>query len=75
MTRMTKAMYLNMTGENIVWDYKVGKNQGRIFFLEINGQKFKRTPADQKVANKIIDEMFANKIIDDMFPDFDSNRH
>ena len=75
MTRMTKAIYLNTTGENILWDYKVGKKQGRIFFLEINGQKFKRTPADQMKANKIIDEMFANKIIDDMFPDFNDNRH
>ena len=59
MTRMRKAIYLQSQGENIVWDYKVGKNQGRIFFLEINGEKFKRTPADQMVANKIIDEMFA----------------
>ena len=58
MTRMTKAVYLNTKGENIVWDYYQGPKQGRIFFLEINGQKFKRTPADQKVANKIIDEMF-----------------
>ena len=66
MTRMTKAIYLTTMGENIVWDYKVGKNQGRIFFLEINGQKFKRTPADQMEANKIIDEMFA---------EFDGNRH
>ena len=66
MTRMTKAIYLTTMGENFVWDYKVGKNQGRIFFLEINGQKFKRTPADQMVANKIIDEMFA---------EFDGNRH
>ena len=61
MTRMNKAIYLTRMGENIVWDYKVGKNQGRIFFLEINGQKFKRTPADQMVANKIIDEMFAEE--------------
>ena len=59
MTRMSKAVYLQSMGENIVWDYKVGKNQGRIFFLEINGEKFKRTPADQMEANKIIDEMFA----------------
>ena len=59
MTRMAKAMYLNIAGENIIWDYKVGKNQGRIFFLEINGLKFKRTPADQKKANKLIDEMFS----------------
>ena len=58
MTRMSKAVYLQSMGENIVWDYKVGKNQGRIFFLEINGEKFKRTPADQMKANKIIDEMF-----------------
>ena len=58
MTRMSKAIYLNMKGENIVWDYHIGKNQGRIFFLEINGEKFNRTSADQKVANKIIDEMF-----------------
>ena len=60
MTRMSKAFYLNMKGENIVWDYRMGKNQGRIFFLEINGKKFKRTPADQKEANKIIDEMFVD---------------
>ena len=59
MTRMSKAFYLNMKGENIVWDYRMGKNQGRIFFLEINGKKFKRTPADQKEANQIIDKMFA----------------
>lgn len=58
MTRMNKAVRLQSMGEDIVWEYKVGKNQGRIFFLEINGQKFKRTPADQMVANKIIDEMF-----------------
>ena len=59
MTRMSKAFYLNMKGENIVWDYRMGKNQGRIFFLEINGKKFKRTPTDQKEANQIIDKMFA----------------
>ena len=59
MTRMNKAVYLQSMGENIVWEYKMGKNQGRIFFLEINGQKFKRTPADQMEANHIIDEMFA----------------
>lgn len=59
MTRMRKAIYLKEQGENIVWDYYVGKTQGRIFFLEINGEEFKRTPADQKIANKIIDEMFA----------------
>lgn len=61
MTRMSKAFYLTTRGENIVWDYRIGKNQkfGRIFFLEINGKKFKRTPADQKEANQIIDRMFA----------------
>ena len=58
MTRMSKAVYLQSMGENIVWDYYQGPKQGRIFFLEINGQKFKRTPADQAVANHIIDEMF-----------------
>ena len=58
MTRMTKAVYLKLHGENIVWDYYQGPKQGRIFFLEINGQKFKRTPADQKEANQIIDKMF-----------------
>ena len=60
MTRMSKAIYLKTKGENIVWDYHIGKNQkfGRIFFLEINGKKFKRTSADQKEANQIIDEMF-----------------
>ena len=60
MTRMNKAVYLTMKGENIVWDYYQGPKQGRIFFLEINGQKFKRTPADQKVANQIIDQMFVD---------------
>lgn len=64
MTRMSKAVYLQSMGENIVWDYYKGPKQGRIFFLEINGEKFKRTPADQMKANKIIDEMFA---------EFDSN--
>ena len=59
MTRMSKAVHLKSHGEDIVWDYYQGHKQGRIFFLEINGQKFKRTPADQAVANKIIDEMFA----------------
>lgn len=59
MTRMNKAVYLKEQGENIVWDYYQGPKQGRIFFLEINGEEFKRTPADQKIANKIIDEMFA----------------
>ena len=58
MTRMTKAIYLKTKGENIVWDYYQGPKQGRIFFLEINGQKFKRTPADQKEANQIIDKMW-----------------
>ena len=58
MTRMTKAVYLKSHGENIVWDYYQGPKQGRIFFLEINGKKFKRTPADQKEANQIIDKMF-----------------
>ena len=59
MTRMQKAIYLTEMDQDIVWDYYQGPKQGRIFFLEINGQKFKRTPADQKEANKIIDEMFA----------------
>ena len=58
MTRMTKAVYLKLHGKNIVWDYYQGPKQGRIFFLEINGQKFKRTPADQKEANQIIDQMW-----------------
>ena len=60
MTRMSKAIYLKMQGENIVWDYTIGKNKkyGRIFFLEINGKKFKKTAADQKEANQIIDTMF-----------------
>lgn len=62
MTRMSKAVYLTMKGENIVWDYYQGPKQGRIFFLEINGQKFKRTAADQKEANQIIDKMFAEFI-------------
>ena len=58
MTRMRKAIYLKSQGEDIVWDYRMGKNQGRIFFLEINGQKFRKTPADQMLANELIDEMF-----------------
>ena len=58
MTRMRKAIYLDMKGEKIKWDYYQGPKQGRIFFLEINGEKFKRTPADQKKANQIIDRMF-----------------
>ena len=59
MTRMNKAVYLKSQGEDIVWEYYIGKTQGRIFFLEINGEEFKKTPADQKIANKIIDEMYA----------------
>lgn len=59
MTRMRKAIYLTTNGEEIKWDYYQGPKQGRIFFLEINGEKFKRTPADQKKANEIIDKMFA----------------
>ena len=58
MTRMRKAIYLNMKGVEIKWDYYQGPKQGRIFFLEINDEKFKRTPADQKKANEIIDKMF-----------------
>ena len=58
MTRMRKAIYLDMKGENIVWDYYQGPKQGRIFFLEINGEKFKRTPADQKKANELIDLLY-----------------
>lgn len=58
MTRMRKAVYLISEGEEIKWDYYQGPKQGRIFFLEINGEKFKRTPADQKKANEIIDKMF-----------------
>ena len=58
MTRMRKAIYLISEGEEINWDYYQGPKQGRIFFLEINGEKFKRTPADQQKANKLIDEMF-----------------
>ena len=54
MTRTSKAIYLKSQGEDIVWDHKVG----RIFFLEINGQKFKRTPDDQMLANELIDEIF-----------------
>ena len=58
MTRMRKAICLTEMGVDIVWDYYQGPQQGRIFFLEINGEKFKRTPADQKKANQIIDRMF-----------------
>ena len=62
MTRMQKAIYLTEAGEDIKWHYYEGPKQGRIFFLEINGEKFKRTPADQMKANKIIDELFAKLI-------------
>lgn len=58
MTRMRKAMYLEMKGETIKWHYYQGPKQGRIFFDEINGNKFKRTPADQQEANEMIDELF-----------------
>ena len=71
MTRMRKAIYLDMKGEKIKWHYYQGPNQGRIFFDEINGETFKCTPADQKKANKIIDEMFAE--FDEMFAAFNGN--
>ena len=58
MTRMRKAIYLDKKGEEIKWDYYQGPKQGRIFFLEINGEKFKRTPADQKKANELIDLLY-----------------
>ena len=58
MTRMRKAICLTTNGEEIKWDYYQGPKQGRIFFLEINGEKFKRTPADQKKANELIDLLY-----------------
>ena len=58
MTRMRKAMYLDMKGEKIKWHYYQGPNQGRIFFDEINGEKFKKTTADQKKANELIDLLY-----------------
>ena len=58
MTRMRKAIYLDMKGEKIKWHYYQGPNQGRIFFDEINGEKFKKTPADQKKANELIDLLY-----------------
>ena len=58
MTRMRKAIYLDMKGEEIKWHYYEGPNQGRIFFDEINGEKFKCTPADQKKANELIDLLY-----------------
>ena len=58
MTRMRKAIYLDMKGEKIKWHYYQGPKQGRIFFLEINGEQFKRTPADQKKANELIDLLY-----------------
>ena len=73
MTRMRKAIYLTNKGEKIKWHYYQGPKQGRIFFDEINGEKFKMTPADQKKANHIIDEMFAK--FDEMFAAFNGNRH
>ena len=63
MTRMRKVICLTEMDQDIVWDYYQGPKQGRIFILEINGQKFKRTPADQMKANKIIDEMFSELAI------------
>ena len=71
MTRMRKAIYLQSQGENIKWHYYQGPKQGRIFFDEINGEKLKSTPTDQKKANKIIDEMFAE--FDKIFAEFNSN--
>ena len=58
MTRMRKAVYLNTMGEKIKWHYYEGPKQGRIFFDEINGEKFKSTPADQKKANALIDLLY-----------------
>ena len=58
MTRMRKAIYLDMKGEEIKWHYYQGPKQGRIFFDEINGEKFKCTPADQKRANELIDLLY-----------------
>ena len=58
MTRMRKAIYLQSQGEKIKWHYYQGPKQGRIFFDEINGEKFKITPADQKEANKLIDLLY-----------------
>ena len=58
MTRMRKAIYLDMKGEKIKWHYYQGPKQGRIFFDEINGEKFKITPADQKKANALIDLLY-----------------
>ena len=58
MTRMRKAIYLDMKGETIKWHYYQGPKQGRIFFDEINGETFKCTPADQKKANELIDLLY-----------------
>ena len=58
MTRMRKAIYLDMKGEKIKWHYYQGPKQGRIFFDEINGETFKCTPADQKKANELIDSLY-----------------
>ena len=58
MTRMRKAIYLQSQGETIKWHYYEGPKQGRIFFDEINGEKFKITPADQKKANELIDLLY-----------------
>ena len=58
MTRMRKAMYLDMKGEKIKWHYYQGPKQGRIFFDEINGETFKCTTSDQMKANKLIDLLY-----------------
>ena len=57
-TRATKSIYIDEVDLNIVWDYRIDKPHSRIFFLEINGEKFKRTPANQKKATEIIYEKF-----------------
>ena len=59
MTKRTKSTCLPEMGLNIVWDDHLCKKQGRFFILKINGKKFKRNPADQMKATKIIEEKFA----------------
>ena len=68
MTRMVKAVCLRSEGADIVWEYRMGKNgkPGRIFFIQVNGQKFKKTLYDQMIAGEIIDEMFGDWWEDDV---------
>ena len=68
MTRMAKPVCLRSEGEAIVWEYRMGKNgkPGRFFFIQVNGQKFKKTRYGQWIAREMIDEMFGDWWEDDV---------